>query len=108
MEGEAVAMSASDQLEHKQIGSITKMLIFMVRCYQGTLSMFLGGQCRYYPTCSEYSLEALRMHGALKGMWLTLKRISRCHPLGGGGYDPVPPVCQKHDHQNQSDLRKEK
>ncbi len=91
MEEEAVNMSDADQLEHKPIGSTTKVLIFLVRCYQGTLSMFLGGQCRFYPTCSEYSLEALRVHGAWKGMWLILKRIGRCHPLGGGGYDPVPP-----------------
>ena len=64
----------------------------MVRLYQAALSPIMGGHCRFVPTCSEYSIEALRTHGALRGSWMTLRRILRCHPLGGGGIDPVPPA----------------
>jgi putative membrane protein insertion efficiency factor len=59
--------------------------------YQAMLGPLLGGHCRFVPTCSEYSIEALTRHGALAGSWLTLRRILRCHPLGGAGIDPVPP-----------------
>lgn len=58
--------------------------------YQITLGPFLGGHCRFQPTCSRYGLEAYREHGPLRGTWLTLRRVLRCHPLGGRGYDPVP------------------
>lgn len=67
-----------------------------VRAYRLVLSPWLGRSCRYQPTCSAYTLEALEKHGALKGSWLAAKRISSCHPLGGSGYDPVPD--KKHDH----------
>ena len=52
----------------------------------------LGSNCRFQPTCSQYAEEALRRHGAFRGGWLMMRRISRCHPWGGAGYDPVPPV----------------
>ncbi len=65
-------------------------LILLVRLYQVVLSPVMGGHCRFQPTCSAYSLEALRTHGAVRGTWLTLRRITRCHPWGGCGYDPVP------------------
>ena len=65
-------------------------LIGLVRVYQATLRPFMGGQCRYVPSCSEYALDALREHGALRGGWLAVRRILRCHPWGGFGYDPVP------------------
>jgi len=65
-------------------------LILLVRLYQIMLSPVMGGHCRFQPTCSVYSLQALRTHGALRGSWLTLRRITRCHPWGGCGYDPVP------------------
>ena len=58
--------------------------------YRLFLSPFLGRQCRYLPTCSCYAEEALRRHGAVKGGWLTVRRLARCHPWGGSGYDPVP------------------
>ncbi len=64
------------------------ILIGLVRLYQVTLSRFLGGQCRYQPTCSEYMIGAVRKHGPLRGGWRGLKRIGRCHPWGGGGWDP--------------------
>ena len=61
-----------------------------VRSYRLFLSPWIGRSCRYQPTCSAYALEALEKHGAIKGGWLALCRIGRCHPLGGDGYDPVP------------------
>lgn len=66
-------------------------LIFLVRFYQICLSPLKGaGTCRFTPTCSQYALEALRKYGPFKGSWLAIKRICRCHPWGGSGYDPVP------------------
>lgn len=66
-------------------------LIVLIYGYRLFLSPFLGKQCRYLPTCSEYGLDAICIHGAVKGTWLILSRIARCHPWGGYGYDPVPP-----------------
>jgi len=67
-----------------------QILIMLVRGYQVALSPLLPAACRYYPTCSAYAVEALERHGAIRGTWLTVKRIARCHPLHAGGYDPVP------------------
>ena len=64
--------------------------IALIKVYQFTLSPFLGRQCRFVPTCSQYGIEAIQKHGALKGGWLAIKRIVRCNPWGGSGYDPVP------------------
>ncbi|MEM7525448.1 MAG: membrane protein insertion efficiency factor YidD [Pseudomonadota bacterium] len=61
-----------------------------VRLYRATFSPIVGMNCRYHPTCSAYALEALEAHGAIKGGWYAARRILRCHPLGGSGYDPVP------------------
>jgi putative membrane protein insertion efficiency factor len=61
-----------------------------VRAYRAVFSPWVGHNCRYDPTCSAYALEALRKHGGIKGGWLTLRRISRCHPWGGRGVDDVP------------------
>ena len=66
------------------------VLIKGIRFYQKYLSPLKRVHCPYTPTCSQYALEALRKHGLLKGSWLTLRRLSRCHPWGGSGYDPVP------------------
>ncbi|HSG59701.1 MAG TPA: membrane protein insertion efficiency factor YidD [Woeseiaceae bacterium] len=65
-------------------------LLALVWLYRHTISPFLGNNCRFQPTCSEYAMQALREHGAFRGTWLTVKRIARCHPWGGSGYDPVP------------------
>lgn len=66
-----------------------------LRTYKLTLSMFIGQQCRFLPTCSEYTAEAMITHGPLKGSWMGVKRICRCRPGGGAGYDPVPPKPEK-------------
>jgi putative membrane protein insertion efficiency factor len=67
-----------------------KLLILFVRGYQVVLSPLLGGQFRYYPSCSAYAIEALQKHGALRGSWLAARRVGRCHPFRPGGFDPVP------------------
>ncbi|MDA0356205.1 MAG: membrane protein insertion efficiency factor YidD [Bacteroidetes bacterium] len=64
--------------------------IFLVRFYQIIISPLTPASCRYQPTCSHYTLDALRVHGLFRGGWIALKRIGRCHPWGGSGYDPVP------------------
>lgn len=64
--------------------------IILVRFYQLCISPLTPAACRYTPTCSQYAIEALRKHGVIKGGWLAVKRILRCHPWGGSGYDPVP------------------
>ena len=66
-------------------------LIFLVRAYQVVLSPHLGNCCRFEPSCSAYCIEALRVHGVLKGCWLTFRRLLRCRPFGPSGFDPVPP-----------------
>ena len=65
-------------------------LIQLVRLYRLAISPWLGANCRFDPTCSSYTIEALQTHGLFKGAWLAAKRIGRCHPWGGSGYDPVP------------------
>ncbi len=65
-------------------------LIGLVQLYRLLISPWLGANCRFQPTCSEYTIEALKTHGALRGSVLAAKRIGRCHPWGGSGYDPVP------------------
>lgn len=81
------------------IKSLEKMLKFIfigiVRFYQYAISPLFPPACRYTPTCSQYTLEAIKVHGALKGARLGFKRISSCHPWGGSGYDPVPPKEEK-------------
>lgn len=66
------------------------LLIGIIKLYKIFISPLLPPSCRYTPTCSEYGLQAIKKHGPFKGGWLALKRISRCHPWGGHGYDPVP------------------
>ena len=73
------------------------VLKILIRGYQLAISPLLGPRCRFYPSCSQYAIEAIEAHGALRGTWLTMKRISRCHPWHEGGFDPVP-ACPKHSH----------
>ena len=82
-------MSLSPDMKRK-FRPLTKLLIGLIRLYQITLSPWLGGACRYTPTCSNYGIEALQKYGAFKGSWLTIKRVISCNPWGGSGYDPVP------------------
>ena len=76
----------------------------LIHGYRYLISPILPSSCRYLPTCSRYALDALSRYGVLKGGWIALKRIARCHPWGGSGYDPVPEVvadpapCRLHDH----------
>lgn len=80
---------------------LSGLMIVLVRAYQLVVSPLLhlvagpGMGCRFQPTCSQYAIEALKIHGPFKGLWLATRRILRCHPLGGHGYDPVPPLRQK-------------
>jgi len=69
---------------------IKKLLILPIRIYQVTLSPLLGANCRYMPSCSQYMIEAIQEWGPFRGVWMGLRRISRCHPWGGHGHDPVP------------------
>jgi len=84
---------------------VTQMLIGLVHVYRLVLSPILGVNCRFQPSCSAYTLEALQRHGAIRGGWLALCRILKCHPWGGSGYDPVPrqlKIRQKTDKPEQS------
>ena len=66
------------------------LLIIPIKIYQILISPLLGPHCRFTPTCSQYAVEAIEKHGPIKGIWLAVKRIARCHPWGGCGHDPVP------------------
>jgi putative membrane protein insertion efficiency factor len=68
----------------------TAIVLTAIRTYQRLLSPLLPNSCRYYPTCSEYAHEAIRRYGVLRGFWLAVKRVGRCHPFHAGGFDPVP------------------
>ncbi len=70
---------------------MVRLLHWFIRFYQIAISPLLGPRCRYIPTCSQYSLEAVHTHGVIRGVWLSMRRICRCHPWGGSGYDPIPP-----------------
>jgi hypothetical protein len=69
---------------------MTRILLLLVKAYQFMISPMLGPSCRFTPTCSEYAAQALTKYGAIKGLWLSIKRVGRCHPWHDGGYDPLP------------------
>jgi putative membrane protein insertion efficiency factor len=71
-------------------GFMRQPIQILIRAYQLGISPWLGQRCRFYPSCSQYALEAVAEHGALRGSWLALRRLARCHPFHSGGYDPVP------------------
>ena len=90
-------------------GSVIKTgLLLLLKVYKFAVSPVLhmiapGGGCRFYPTCSDYAMEAVKCHGPLRGGWLALRRVAKCHPLGSHGFDPVPHSCSctsKRDHQH--------
>lgn len=73
---------------------MNRLLVWLLRGYQLLVSPMLGPSCRFYPTCSSYAIEAIQVHGAARGSWLTVRRVCRCHPWNPGGVDPVPPARQ--------------
>jgi len=79
---------------------VNKILIACIKVYQYTLSPMLGPRCRYYPSCSNYAVAALREHGAVRGLGLATWRILRCNPFSNGGYDPVPPRHKECEHEH--------
>ena len=80
-------------------------LIQLVRLYRLAISPWLGSNCRYDPTCSAYAIEALQVHGVLRGTGLAIKRIGRCHPWGRSGYDPVPPASDERSSKDVDETR---
>jgi putative membrane protein insertion efficiency factor len=79
---------------------VSKVFIALIKVYQYTLSPLLGQRCKYYPSCSNYAIGALREHGVIRGLGLASWRLLRCNPFSNGGYDPVPPRhdCRDHTH----------
>ena len=75
--------------------ALRKVPIGVIKFYQTVLSPMLGPTCRFHPSCSHYAIDAITEHGIIKGCWLSIKRILKCHPLNDGGYDPVPEKKQK-------------
>ncbi len=75
----------------RRIFYMSKLLVALVRLYQITLGLFMGGRCRFHPSCSNYAIGCLEAHGALRGSLLSAKRLCKCHPFHPGGYDPPPP-----------------
>jgi putative membrane protein insertion efficiency factor len=73
---------------------MNRLIVWLLRGYQLLVSPMLGQKCRFYPTCSNYAIEALKVHGAARGSWLALRRVCRCHPWHEGGVDLVPPAGQ--------------
>jgi putative membrane protein insertion efficiency factor len=84
--------------------AMARAVAFLIRLYQRFVSPLLGPRCRFYPSCSNYALQAVQQFGTLRGTWLTVKRLLRCHPWHPGGYDPVPSAhgtvpCSHHAHE---------
>ena len=78
-------------MSHREpVGFASRLLVGLLGAYRWFVSPWLGPACRFEPSCSCYAQEAIERHGATSGSWLTIRRLARCHPLGGSGYDPVP------------------
>ncbi len=89
-------MTSSAQREARERPSAAaRVLVLLLNGYRRFVSPLLGPRCRFYPSCSAYALEAVQLHGALRGSWLAARRLSRCHPFHAGGLDPVPVPGQK-------------
>jgi putative membrane protein insertion efficiency factor len=83
---------ADGQLAQARPSAAARVLMALITGYRRFISPLLGQRCRFAPSCSAYALEAVREHGALRGIWLAVRRIGRCHPFNPGGFDPVPPA----------------
>jgi putative membrane protein insertion efficiency factor len=94
-------------LEKQQLSIAAKTLLLLVKGYQYLLSPLLGSNFRYYPSCSSYTLEAIKLHGALKGGAMGLWRIVRCNPFSKGGYEPVPGSCDHAQHEHDQQQQKQ-
>ena len=81
---------------------MVKLFQHIFKLYYILISPFLGNRCRYAPSCSEYANQALETHGVVKGLWLTTKRLGRCHPWGGSGFDPVPQSNKNCTHESSN------
>jgi putative membrane protein insertion efficiency factor len=92
--------SAADQQARKP-SAVGWALIGLLNAYRKFVSPMLGANCRFYPSCSAYALESVQLHGALKGSWLAVRRLSRCHPFHAGGIDPVPGSVFERDWADQ-------
>jgi hypothetical protein len=79
------------------------LLIGLLRAYRAVISPLYGQVCRYHPSCSAYALEAVREHDSLRGSWLAVRRLARCHPWAAGGYDPVPPRTGRHEPEESAE-----
>jgi putative membrane protein insertion efficiency factor len=83
---------ADGRLAQARPSAAARVLMALITGYRRFVSPLLGARCRFAPSCSAYALEAVREHGALRGTWLAVRRIGRCHPFNPGGFDPVPPA----------------
>jgi putative membrane protein insertion efficiency factor len=79
----------------RSLGIVQILILGLIHIYRWTLGLLVGGQCRFYPSCSAYGLQAIRRHGASYGSLLTARRVARCHPWNPGGFDPVPEIEQR-------------
>jgi hypothetical protein len=94
---------ALHQATSRHVSQIVKHLaLLLLRGYKLVISPVLPVACRFYPTCSEYAMQAIEQHGVLRGFWLAVKRITRCHPWNAGGYDPVPQHTSQDGSQHES------
>jgi len=87
---------------------LSALLIGLVNIYRYLISPVIGPRCRFHPTCSSYMIEAIQRHGPIKGTWLGLKRLGRCHPYNDGGYDPVPEHdCKAHPNTEKTEKKQD-
>ena len=85
--------------------SVTRLLTFLIKGSRLLLTPFIGARCRFHPTCSDYALQVVALHGPLKGSWLALRRLLRCHPFSSGGYDPAPLAGKRRATMNPRERR---
>ncbi len=85
---------------------LRRLVLALIRFYQVAISPWTPASCRFTPTCSAYAAEAVERHGAVRGSWLALRRLGRCHPWGGSGYDPVPPLPRAGESGGSADVGK--